>query len=71
MKKKEVDNKDSLLISIIVPVYNSELYVEKCIRSILQQTYKAIEVIIVDDGSSDDSYNICKRLASNDKRKRK
>lgn len=68
MKKKEVDNKDSLLISIIVPVYNSELYVEKCIRSILQQTYKAIEVIIVDDGSSDDSYNICKRLASNDKR---
>lgn len=49
-------------VSIIVPVYNVERYVEKCIRSILDQSYQNIEIIIVDDGSMDDSYNICADL---------
>lgn len=49
-------------VSIIVPVYNVERYVEKCIRSILNQSYQNIEIIIIDDGSMDNSYNVCADL---------
>lgn len=56
------------LISIIIPVYNSEKYIEKCILSILNQDYKNIEVIAVDDGSSDNSLDVLNRLAKNDAR---
>ena len=52
-------NMDQPLISIIVPVYNVEKYVEKCINSILDQSYKNIEIILVDDGSEDSSGAIC------------
>jgi len=48
-------------ISIIVPIYNVEEYVEKCIKSLINQTYKNIEIILVDDGSTDSSYDICKK----------
>ncbi len=51
------------LISIIVPVYNSERWLEKCILSILEQTYKYIEIILVDDGSKDSSPEICDKYA--------
>ena len=48
-------------VSIIVPVYNKEKYIDECIQSIINQTYKKIEIIIVDDGSTDDSEKIIKK----------
>lgn len=51
------------LISVIVPVYNAELYLAECIESLINQTYQNIEIILVDDGSSDHSYEICKQYA--------
>ena len=56
------------LLSVIVPCYNVEKYVEKCIRSILRQSYKNIEVICVNDASPDGSKEILEKLASEDKR---
>ena len=56
------------LISIIVPIYNAEKYIEKCINSLSKQTYKNIEIILVDDGSKDNSYKICRNLQKNDRR---
>ncbi len=49
------------LISIIVPIYNTEKYLKKCIESILHQTYKNIELILVDDNSTDSSLDICNK----------
>ncbi|WP_455794815.1 glycosyltransferase [Clostridium butyricum] len=56
------------LISIIVPVYNIEKYISVCVESILNQTIKNIEIILVDDGSSDSSGNICDRYSMLDNR---
>lgn len=55
-------------ISIIVPVYNVEKFVRRCVTSILRQTYRNIEVILVDDGSTDNSSKICDELATIDTR---
>ncbi len=56
------------LISIIVPIYNTENYIKKCIESLINQTYKNIEIILVDDGSTDSSYSICKEYREKDNR---
>lgn len=56
------------LISIIVPVYNAERYLAKCIKSALQQTYKNIELILLNDGSKDQSGAICQHYADIDSR---
>ncbi len=56
------------LISIIVPVYQVEKYLEKCINSILSQTYKNLEIILVDDGSTDNCPAICDRFQDKDSR---
>lgn len=58
------------LISVIVPVYNVEKHLEKCIKSILCQSYTNIELILVDDGSKDNSGAICDNFASEDSRVR-
>lgn len=56
------------LISIIIPVYNSEKYLERCIESLVSQTYKNIEIILVDDGSGDNSPTICDKYQKKDSR---
>ena len=56
------------LISVIVPVYNAAAYIERCVKSIQNQTYTHYELILVNDGSTDNSLEICKTLASQDER---
>lgn len=56
------------LISVIVPVYNIENYIERCIESIIAQTYVNLEIILVDDGSTDSSGRICDAYAKRDER---
>lgn len=58
----------SNLVSVIIPVYNTEKYLESCIESILHQTYQNLEIILVDDGSTDQSPAICDRFAEKDSR---
>ncbi len=58
----------SNLVSVIVPVYNVEETLSRCINSIVNQTYKNIEIILVDDGSTDNSGYICEEYAKNDTR---
>lgn len=55
-------------ITIIVPVFNVEKYISECIESILKQTYKNIQIILVDDGSTDKSGEICDKYAALDGR---
>lgn len=55
-------------VSIIVPIYNSQKYLRKCINSILQQTYRDFELLLIDDGSTDSSAIICKSFFEKDAR---
>ena len=55
-------------VSIIVPIYNVEKYLSKCIESIINQTYTNLEIILINDGSPDDSLKICKKYQKMDKR---
>lgn len=55
-------------ISVIVPIYNSEKFLKRCVESILAQTFNDIEVILVNDGSTDNSPSICEDYAKKDKR---
>ena len=52
------------LISVVVPVYNVKDYLEECVESILAQTYPNIEIVLVDDGSTDGCSTICDRYAA-------
>lgn len=56
------------MVSIIVPVYNGERSIERCLRSIQNQSYKNIEVLVVNDGSTDHTEKVIKKYAGNDAR---
>ena len=58
-------------VSVIIPVYNTELFVEEAIKSVLNQTLTDIEVIVVNDGSTDNSLKVIERLANTDSRIKK
>lgn len=60
--------KENPLISIIVPIYNTEEYLEECIKSLVNQTYKNLEIILINDGSTDLSLEICKKWKKIDNR---
>lgn len=55
-------------VSVIIPVYNAEAYIKECVESVIDQTYRNLEIIIIDDGSADKSIRICKRLKMADRR---
>ncbi|MBE6582594.1 MAG: glycosyltransferase family 2 protein [Ruminococcaceae bacterium] len=55
-------------VSVIIPAYNVERFIRECVNSVREQTYKNLEIIIVDDGSSDGTLGICQKLASEDDR---
>ena len=56
------------MISVIIPVYKVEKYLDECVKSVFDQTYKDLEIILVDDGSPDNCPKICDEWASKDKR---
>ena len=56
------------LVSVIVPVYNMEKNLEECLKSIINQTYQKLEIIIINDGSTDNSIEICNKFKENDNR---
>ena len=61
-------NCNNPLVTVIVPVYKVEPYLRRCLDSIVNQTYKNLEIILIDDGSPDNCGVICDEYAENDKR---
>ena len=55
-------------VTVIIPVYNTKKYLEECVASVTGQTYREIEVLLVDDGSTDGSAALCDTLAATDER---
>lgn len=56
------------LVSIIIPIYNTEKYIYECLNSLINQSYSHIEIIVVDDGSTDNSLCLLKELSDKDNR---
>ena len=59
---------DTFKISVIIPIYNAEKYLHRCIDSILSQSYYNLEILLINDGSKDASGNICNQYAIKDRR---
>lgn len=59
---------ESIFVSIIIPVFNVEKYISRCLKSVLSQSYKNFEIILVDDGSTDSSLKVCTEIANTDQR---
>ena len=60
--------KNNEKVSILISIYNGEPYIKKSLQSILEQSYKNIEVLIIDDGSADQTFKICKSYQDKDNR---
>lgn len=56
------------LVSVIIPAYNADKYIQRCVDSVRSQDYKKLQIIIVDDGSTDDTANVCKKMVDKDSR---
>lgn len=63
-----MSKKNKINISVIIPIYNCENYLSRCIESVLNQTYEEFELILINDGSTDQSYEICKKYKKIDDR---
>ena len=59
---------NGILVSIIIPVYNAEDFIEECIESVIRQSYETLQIILIDDGSTDRSAELCKKYLRNDPR---
>ncbi|GHT78392.1 hypothetical protein FACS1894104_1530 [Actinomycetota bacterium] len=66
--KAAIKTEATLTISVIIPVYNVAEYLQRCLDSVIKQTYKNLQIIIVDDGSTDGSGALCDKIARTDKR---
>ena len=67
-RKRKHKETDMVQVSVIIPVFNGEKYLEKCVKSVMAQTLWSIEIICVDDGSSDNALEILKKLQAKDER---
>ncbi|MFR4319285.1 MAG: glycosyltransferase family 2 protein [Eubacterium sp.] len=56
------------LISVVIPVYNAEKYIKRCLNSIMNQTYDNLQIVVVNDGSTDDTKKILEEYSNNDNR---
>ena len=63
-----LEGANSFLVSIVVPVYNVEKFIEECLNSVLAQTYQSYEIVLVNDGSTDNSLEICCKFQKQDSR---
>ena len=61
-------NRTIIDIAVIIPIYNAKKYLSRCIKSVLAQTYKNFSIVLVDDGSTDKSPQICDKFAEKDDR---
>lgn len=68
MAEKQNENTERELVSVVVPIYKVEQWLERCIQSIIRQTYNELEIILVDDGSPDNCPKLCDEWAKNDNR---
>ena len=67
MEKEKIQNEmTDKLISVVIPVYKVEAYIDRCIQSVIQQTYRNIEIILVDDGSPDRCGSVCEDYSHSD-----
>lgn len=68
IKSEHCNDRERPLVSVIIPVFNAEKYIKRALSSLVSQTYENIEIICVNDGSTDHSANILERMAESDNR---